>query len=106
MRMSIAWAIRKTIQSITDYSPVQLVFNKDMVMQMHIIVNWQKIKNQSLVAEKRNNDQENKNRIAHQYQSGDPILIIHSRSDRSRQRKLSSPTEGQYYIQRCITMGR
>ena len=37
---SIAWTIRTTIHTVTNYSPAQLVFSKDMIMQMHINVDW------------------------------------------------------------------
>ena len=36
---SIAWAIRMTLHTtVTNYSSAQLVFSKDMIMQMHINV--------------------------------------------------------------------
>ena len=36
----IALAVRTTIHTVTSYSPAQLIFSKDMIMQMHINVNW------------------------------------------------------------------
>ena len=76
---SIAWTIRTTIHTVTNYSPAQLVFSKDMIVQMHINVDWQILKQKRLLAAKRNNDKENMSRIAYDYKVGDRILIVSSR---------------------------
>ena len=102
---SIAWAIRSTISTITDYSPAQLVFNKDMIMQMHINIDWEKLKRKRIIATKKNNLRENKNRIDHEYQIGEQILIVRKRSDRNTQQKLNLPTEGPYCITKTFKNG-
>ena len=96
---SIAWAIRTTIHTVTNYSPAQLVFNKDMIMQMQINVDWQILKQKRLITTaKRNNDKEHASRIQHEYKLDYRILIVSLRSERTYMRKLSSPIEGPYVI--------
>ena len=78
---SIAWAIRTTIHAVTNYSYAQLIFSKIMIIQMHINVDWQILKQKRLPAAKRNNDKENTSRIVYDHKVGDRILIVCSRSE-------------------------
>ena len=41
---SVAWAICSTVSTISGYTPGQLVFSKDMIMQTIVTANWEKIK--------------------------------------------------------------
>ena len=38
---AVAWAIRSTINSITNYTPGQLAFGQDMIMQAKVLVYWE-----------------------------------------------------------------
>ena len=37
---SVAWAIRATVSTVTKFSPGQLAFGHDMIMQTKVIVDW------------------------------------------------------------------
>ena len=93
---AVAWTIRTTISIATHYSPGQLVFNHNMIMQTSVTVNWEIIKKRrrglAIIA----NNRENKNRLEHSYQVNDRVLIILDKNEQGP--KLSSPTEGPYKI--------
>ena len=40
---SVAWAIRSTISTMSGYTPGQLVFSKDMIMQSVVTADWEKL---------------------------------------------------------------
>ena len=102
---SIAWAIRSTIHSIANHSPAQLDFNKNMIVQMLINIDWEKIKCRCMEATKTNHLWENKNRIKFEYQIGEQILIVSKRPERTMQQKLQSPMEGPYLITNVFKSG-
>ena len=37
---SVVWTIRSTINSTTNHTPGQLAFDRDMVMQTNVLVDW------------------------------------------------------------------
>ena len=39
---AVAWDIRFTINSTTSYTPGQLEFGRDMIMQAKVLVDWEK----------------------------------------------------------------
>ena len=41
---SVAWAIRSTINTMSGYTPGQLIFSKDMIMRVKIVADWKKVK--------------------------------------------------------------
>ena len=47
---SVAWAFRSTVSTATNYSPGNLAFKHDMMIQMRWTVNWE------LVKQKRENE--------------------------------------------------
>ncbi len=76
-----------------------------MLFRQRIIINWEKLKLTRQEQAISNNNKENKKRIDHEYQVGDLVLIVTPTSERRKQRKLSSPTEGPYAITRVYTNG-
>ena len=40
---AVAWALRSIVSSMSGFTPGQLVFNKDMIMQAAVIVVWGKL---------------------------------------------------------------
>lgn len=40
----ISWAIRSTFNTITKYSPCQMVFNRDMILHTESLLNWDSIR--------------------------------------------------------------
>ena len=46
MLQAVAWALRSTVNSTTKMTPANLLFNKDMVLNKEVDVNWATIKEQ------------------------------------------------------------
>lgn len=40
---SVAWAMRSTVSALTKYTPANLAFGRDMILNDEIIVNWKAI---------------------------------------------------------------
>ena len=100
---SVAWAIRATVSTVTKFSPGQLAFGHDMIMQTKVIVDWEFLKDKRRKSSRIANERENKSRIDKVYKKGDKVLIILNRMDRGA--KLNSPTEGPYEIVKVYNNG-
>ena len=83
------------------YSPGQLAFGHDMIIQTKIIVDWEHLKDKRRKPSHIDNDRENKGIIETFYKKGDKVLIVLDRMDRGA--KLNSPTEGPYQIDKLYT---
>ena len=95
--------MRATVSKVTRYSPGQLAFGHDMIIQITIIVHWEYLKDKHRQSSRIANDRENKGRIEKVYKKGDKMLIVLDRMDRGA--KLNSPTEGPYEIFKVYTNG-
>ena len=93
---AIAWALRTAVPSNAPYSPGQIACGMDMIMRLKCSVNWQLLKEKRRHQRIANNAKENKNRLVHQYNVGDLVLIVDKSYERAKKAKLSSPTEGPY----------
>ena len=93
---STAWTIRSTINSTSKYSPSQIAFGTDMIFQAKVKVDWEDIKSRKGKVAEYNNKRENKDRIDHEYQVGDQILIIIKVEEMKA--KLNGRTEGPYQV--------
>ena len=91
---TIAWAFRTTIPPTTPHSPGALACNYDMIMQTKVKVDWERIKKLRANNMLKNNIKENKSRAHHALEIGDQVLICKSKDERSKESKLSQPTEG------------
>ncbi len=100
-----AYAARAAVPSNSPYSPAQLAFGMDMLFRQRVIIDWEKIKVLRQEQAIANNTKENKKRIDHEYHVGDLVLIVTPTSERRKQCKLSSPTEGPYAITRVYANG-
>ena len=83
-----AWAIRSTINSTSKHSPSHLALGRDMIFQTKVKINWESIKSNKRKLAIENNTRENLNRIDHNYNVGDKVLIS----------KIQIRTEGPYEI--------
>lgn len=59
---------------------------------------WQLIKEKCRMQRIKNNSEEHKTRITHEYKIGYLALIMEKRYNRAKKSKLSAPTEGPYEI--------
>ena len=98
---SVAWAIRSTHHSTLKASPAQLVFNRDMLLNVKFIADWEMIRLRKQEDVDKNNARENSLRVDHDYHIGDKVLV----TDRDIHRKLNCPTKGPYNIIQIYTNG-
>ena len=88
-----AFAVRATLHTTLQKTPAQLVFGRDMILNVQHIANWEHIKQRKQSLINKNNEIENSKRRAHQYMVGDRVLL-----KRGTENKYESPYEGPYSI--------
>lgn len=71
-----AYAMRATVHGVTQYTPAQLVFSRDMILRTKMIADIELVRQRREAAIQANNARENKRRIKYDYQAGDKILIL------------------------------
>ena len=67
---SVAWAIRSTHHTTLQASPTQLVFGRDMLLDMKFIADWEAIRLKKQNDVDKNNSKENSLRVSHDYKVG------------------------------------
>jgi len=72
---AVAFAVRATIHTTTQASPMQLVFGRDAMLNIPFEANWAYIRERKQRLIKENNKRENAKRRAHTYTIGDSVLI-------------------------------
>ena len=70
-----AYAIRSTYHTTLRATPAQLVFGRDMILPIKFKANWALIQQRKQAEINRSNAKENKNRLAHQYNVKDKVLL-------------------------------
>ena len=80
--------------------PGQLIFGRDMILNMQYLADWTAIKarKQQLIC--KNNIIENKKRIPHQYKVGDKVMLENHRAN-----KYEQPYKGPYLVTQINTNG-
>jgi transposase InsO family protein len=88
-----AFAVRSTFHTTLKNTPGQLVFGRDMILNVKHEANWEYIRErkQNIIA--KNNKAENAKRIPHQYKVGDKVLL-----KRGTENKYETPYQGPYTI--------
>ena len=71
---SVAWGIRSTHHSTLKATPAQLVFNRDMLLNIKFIADWETIRLRKQKDVDRNNERENSLRVDHDYHIVDKCL--------------------------------
>ena len=69
------FALRATVHTTSQYTPTQLVFGRDSVLNVRHEANWKLIKERKQKLINRGNERENKNRVPHEYKIGDKVLL-------------------------------
>ena len=59
----VSWAMHSTYNATLKYTPGELVFNRDMILQSQRLINWDIIRNNKYNISVRNNLQENRKRL-------------------------------------------
>ena len=88
-----SFAIRSTYHTTLKKTPGQLVFGRDMILNITHEANWQAISEQKQRLIKYNNERENRSRIEHTYHVGDDVLMINPDSQ-----KIETPYLGPYKV--------
>ena len=72
---STMFALRATVHTTTQYTPAQLVFGRDSILNQHHDVNWEAVKKRKQGLINKGNTRENKKRKTHEYKTGDKVLL-------------------------------
>jgi transposase InsO family protein len=88
-----AFAIRSTYHTTLQSTPGQLVFGRDMVLNLKHEANWEFIRARKQRLIQKNNKAENAKRTPHTYSLGDKVLL-----KRGTENKYEAPYEGPYTI--------
>ena len=97
---SVAWAIRVTVSTVTRYSPGQLAFGHDMIIQTKVIVEWGYLQDKCRKSSRIANERKNKSKIEKVFKKGDKVLIVLDRMDRGAKLNVKVYTNGTIKIKR------
>ena len=96
-----AFAIRSTYHTTLQASPAQLVFQRDMLLPIQFVADWASIRERKQAVSNKNNENENRSRVPHEYKVGDKVLVTNTR----KQSKMSAPRHGPYEVVRVSSNG-
>ena len=68
-------ALRATVHTTTQYTPVQLIFGRDSIINPHYKIDWELIRKQKQDLINKGNKGENCKKISHAYKQGDMVLL-------------------------------
>ena len=88
-----AFAVRSTFHTTLRNTPGQLVFGRDMILNVKHEANWEYIRARKQKIIEKNNKAENATRVPHTYTIGDKVLI-----KRGNENKYETPYQGPYTI--------
>ena len=72
---STMFALRATVHTTTKFTPTQLVFGRDAILNTRHEADWHIIKKRKQDLINRGNDRENRSRLEHTYKVGDKVLL-------------------------------
>jgi len=93
-------ALRATYHTTLQVTPCQLVFGRDVMLNVKFEANWQLIKQRKQKRIHENNVRENDRRIPHQYKVGDKVLYQNLNKSKFSESLYSGP----YTVQQVMTM--
>ena len=88
---STMFALRATVHTTTQYTPTQLAFGRDSILNVRHEANWNIIKQRKQALINRGNARENRTRIPHEYKVGDLVLLKNEWSTKFNQDAYSGP---------------
>ena len=97
----IAWAIRCTYHTTLEATPGQLVYGRDMIMDIPFMADWPKIINRKQQLIDKSNSKENKYRFNYDYAVGDKVLITYD----GIRRKMTPCREGPFQVLQVYANG-
>jgi hypothetical protein len=87
-----AWAIRSTYHTTSHATPTQLVFGRDMILNIKFKADWAIINVQKQSRTEKDARNKNAKHIPHQYKIGDMVLVDVA----GIRQKLDAPRHGPY----------
>ena len=72
---STMFALRATVHTTTQYTPAQLIFGRDSIINRRHEIDWETIRKRKQNLINKGNERENRNRISHTYKIGDKVLL-------------------------------
>lgn len=88
---SVAWAIRSSYHTTLEATPAQLVFGRDMAVNLQHMADWHSISTRKQSQVDRDNVRENSKRISHDYRPGEEVLLIKDGHFRKLDEKYQGP---------------
>ena len=82
---STMFALRATVHITTQYTPAQLIYGRDSIINWRHEVEWETIRKQKQELINKGNECENRNQINHTYKQGDKVLLKHERKTKFNQ---------------------
>jgi hypothetical protein len=79
---AVAFALRSTYHTTLQATPGQLVFGRDMVLNVQHLTDWTAIKARKQQIIRKNNRIENSKRIPHHYHVGDLVMLENNRANK------------------------
>jgi hypothetical protein len=101
---STAWDIRSTYHTLLQTTPCQLVFGRDMILNIAFRANWGQIqkRKQDIINKSNQKENKNKSKIPYEYKVGNQVLL----ETPGTLRKLSTPCTGLYPVTNVYKNGR
>ena len=96
----VTYAMRARWLHVAQYTPGQLAFNRDMVLNTPINVDWTIVRERMIAANRKATAKENKKRFNHVYRIGDIVWLI---NDSTRDAKYNKRKTGPFTIVRMIS---
>jgi len=90
------FALRATVHTTLQATPMQLVFGRDAILNSRFQVDWNYIKERKQQLINKNNERENSKRIKHNYQVGDKVLLNVQPITKAKYKK--NPFKGPYTV--------
>ena len=97
---AVAWAIRSTYHTTLKATPGQLVFGRDMILNVTHEADWAAIKARKQELINKNNARENSKRIPKEYKNGNLVIM-----ERLKARKYERPYDGPFRITKVYDNG-
>ena len=85
------FGIRATFHTTTKASPMQLVYNRDAILNIKYHADWKFIKDRKQKLIEANNRRENSKRIEHDYQVNDLVLLTKEKTSKHGEPEYEGP---------------
>ena len=97
---SVRLGLRATVHTTLGVSPGAAVFQRDMLLNIPVVTDWEMVRQKRRARISYNNERENDKRIPMDYKVGDKVVILEK-----RRRKLADKTTDPFVIDQVHTNG-